>query len=53
MDIHNCSELYIHNWIVDVCIYIKDMHNWILDIHNYTQLQIHMAIHHCIKYIPI
>ena len=45
MDIHNCRELYIHNWIMDVRSYIGDTRYWIMGIHSYTQLQIHMAIH--------
>ena len=45
MTINNCRELYIHTWIVDFRNCIKDAHNWFLDIHNYTQLEIHMAIH--------
>ena len=26
---------------------------WIIDVHNYMQLQLHIAIHNSIKYIPI
>ena len=45
MTIHNSRELYIHTWIVNFRNCIRDTHNWFMDIHNYTQLEILMAIH--------